>query len=54
MVATSPIPVDVNAGDYIQVYLHTDSSTVNIDTVNDDSVHGIPRSPSAILVVTKM
>lgn len=54
MIATSPIPIDVVAGDYIQVYLHTEATTLQIDTVNEDSAHNIPRSPSAILVVSKL
>ena len=54
LILTSPIPVDVTAGDYVQLMGHTESSLVSLSTLAADAVNGIPRTPSVIVVVSKL
>lgn len=54
LVATSPIPVDVEAGDYIQIYAHTDDPLLTIASLDLDAVHNIPAAPGVIIIVTKL
>jgi hypothetical protein len=54
LIMTSPIPVDVVAGDYVQIMGHTEASLVSLSTIAEDSGNGIPRTPSVIVVVTKL
>jgi hypothetical protein len=54
LILTSPIAVDVVAGDYVQLMGHTEASLVSLSTIAADSVNGIPRTPSVIVVVTKL
>ena len=54
LIMTSPIPVDVVAGDYVQIYVHTDATTILLQTIPEDLVHNIPRTPSVIVVVNKL
>lgn len=54
LILTSPIPVDVTAGDYVQLMAHTESSLVSLSTIAADAVNGIPRTPSVIVVVSKL
>lgn len=55
VVACSPTPVDVLAGDYVEIYAHTDdSTTITIQSLDEDPTHNIPRSPSVIVVVQKL
>jgi hypothetical protein len=54
LILTSPIAVDVTAGDYVQLMGHTEASLVSLPTIAADVGNGIPRTPSVIVVVTKL
>lgn len=54
LILTSPVPVDVVAGDYVEIVVHTESSLMTVKTIPEDTVNGIPRTPSVIVVVTKL
>lgn len=54
LILSSPVPVDVVAGDYVEILAHTESSLVTIKTIPEDAVNGIPRTPSVIIVVNKL
>lgn len=54
LIMTSPIPVDAVAGDYVEIYVHTDAPTMLLQTIAADALNGIPRTPSVIIVVNKL
>lgn len=52
IIASSPVPVDLLAGDYVEIYLHCVSTNVSITTI--DAYDGMPRTPSVIVTVQKL
>jgi|LakMenEpi03Aug12_release.lakeMendotaPanAssembly.Ray.scaffolds.fasta_scaffold468235_1 hypothetical protein len=56
IIATTPITVSVQNNDIVELYWHTDSALVSLQTVAAQGSPGpdIPRTPSSIVTVTKL
>lgn len=56
LIATSPISVSVLSNDTVEIYWHTDTNLISLQTIGPQNTPGpdIPLTPSAIVVVSKM
>jgi len=56
IIAVSPIPVAVASNDYVQLFWHTDTTAVVLETIAAQGAPGpdIPRAPAVIVSVNKL
>jgi hypothetical protein len=54
LIATTPLPIRVNAGDSIQIMCHCDSTDVSIQTIPGSVSPPTPIAPGVILMVSRV